>query len=353
MTSDVRNIHDRGAAASVFLSYARADRKSALPVIAVLEAAGFSVWWDGLLEGGERFSNITEAALENAKAVVVLWSKTSIASHWVHDEATRGRDRNCLVPLSIDGSEPPLGFRQFQVIDLAQTSGRASRIETDKLVRAVAVLHGQSQPPPIQKHDTHPVTRRRILGGGVGAVAAIGGGYIVWKSGLLGGSSIGGNSVAVLSFSNLSGTKTQDYFADGLSAEVRAELSRNSAIKVMAQASSDVFKDRKDDATSIARKLGVAFLLDGNVRVAGNIVRIAANLINGKTGVIEWSKSFERPMDDIFVVQSEIAGAVVSALTAQVAAAGVVKGKTALGGTNNVTAFDNPARSGALSIGIR
>ncbi len=342
MSSGTGNLRDRESAPTVFLSYARADRKSALPVIAVLEAAGFSVWWDGLLEGGERFSNITEAALENAKAVVVLWSKTSVASHWVHDEATRGRDRACLVPLSIDGSEPPLGFRQFQVIDLAKADSRAGRAEMEKLVRAVATLHGQNDRTiqPLRTVPAHNVTRRWMLAGGT-AVAVLGGGFALWKGGFLGGNPVGSNSVAVMSFANLSGSAAQDYFADGLSAEVRAELSRNSAIRVMAQASSDVFKERKDDAITIARKLGVSFLLDGNVRIAGNEVRIAADLINGKTGVIEWTKSFERPMDDIFVVQSEIARAVVSALTAQVAAAGNTQGTATLGGTNNVAAFDN------------
>ena len=77
---------------TVFVSYSRADRKAALAVVRVLEDAGYRVWWDGLLEGGERFSHTTEAALQRARAVVVLWSKTSASSHWVHDEATRGRE---------------------------------------------------------------------------------------------------------------------------------------------------------------------------------------------------------------------------------------------------------------------
>ena len=105
--------------ASVFVSYSRGDQKRAMPVIAGLEKAGFRVWWDGLLEGGDTFLPTTEAALEGADAVVVIWSKTSVASHWVRDEATVGRDRRRLVPLSLDGSEAPLGFRQFQLIDIA------------------------------------------------------------------------------------------------------------------------------------------------------------------------------------------------------------------------------------------
>ena len=57
-----------GPAHTVFLSYSRADQKQALQVVRLLESAGYPVWWDGLLEGGERFSHTTEAALENARA---------------------------------------------------------------------------------------------------------------------------------------------------------------------------------------------------------------------------------------------------------------------------------------------
>ena len=101
-------------APTVFVSYSREDLKAVHPIIAAIEHAGYTVWWDGTLSPGERFAISTDTALEHARAVVVLWSAKSIGSHWVHDEATRGRDRGCLVPLSIDGSKPPLGFRQFQ-----------------------------------------------------------------------------------------------------------------------------------------------------------------------------------------------------------------------------------------------
>ena len=100
---------------TVFLSYSRADRKAAQSIVRVLEKAGYGVWWDGLLEGGERFSRTTETALENALAVVVLWSRTSASSHWVHDEATRGREAGRLVPLSLDGSLPPLGLSLIHI----------------------------------------------------------------------------------------------------------------------------------------------------------------------------------------------------------------------------------------------
>ena len=71
------------SAYTVFLSYSRADRKAALAVVRVLEHEGYRVWWDGLLEGGERFSDTTEAELGHARAVVVLWSGRSVTSRWV------------------------------------------------------------------------------------------------------------------------------------------------------------------------------------------------------------------------------------------------------------------------------
>ena len=96
---------------TAFLSYARADVPWAEKLVAALEQAGVQVWWDGLIEAGEAYASSIESALDEADAVIVLWSKSSIHSDWVLDEAARGRDRKCLVPLSVDGREPPLGWR--------------------------------------------------------------------------------------------------------------------------------------------------------------------------------------------------------------------------------------------------
>ncbi|MFL6733124.1 MAG: toll/interleukin-1 receptor domain-containing protein [Sphingomicrobium sp.] len=107
----------RSGSSTVFLSYAHEDQACAQKIVKALEAQGFSIWWDGLISGGHDFAERIEQALATSDAIVVLWSKTSIHSHWVRDEASIGRERQCLVPLSIDGSEPPLGFRQIQSID--------------------------------------------------------------------------------------------------------------------------------------------------------------------------------------------------------------------------------------------
>jgi tetratricopeptide (TPR) repeat protein len=135
-----------GPGASVFVSYSRTDQKAALPVVHALEEAGHSVWWDGMIEGGERYLKATEAALEGASAVVVLWSTDSVASHWVQDEAMRGRDRGCLVPLTIDGTQPPLGFRQFQTIDFSRRGRKARGEALGAMLHAVAALAGRPAP---------------------------------------------------------------------------------------------------------------------------------------------------------------------------------------------------------------
>ena len=110
--------------ASVFLSYDREDATKARSIALALEKAGHQVWWDRHIKGGAQYSKEIEAALKAAQAVVVLWSKESIDSAWVRDEAAAGRDSGRLVPIKLDQAEPPLGFRQYQTIDLSAARGR-------------------------------------------------------------------------------------------------------------------------------------------------------------------------------------------------------------------------------------
>lgn len=334
----------KGASAdakTVFVSYSRDDRKAALPVIELLESAGFAVWWDGLLTPGERFSLATEAALEAARVVVVLWSRTSTASHWVHDEATRGRDRRVLVPISLDGCEPPLGFRQFQTIDISKAKLKRGDATAEAVIQAVAALHTEAPVAraPLAPAATRGIDRRLLLAGG-GAVLAVAAGG-AWQAGLFGGSDAVANSVAVLPFDNISGDPQQSYFSEGLAAEVRGELARNPLLRVAAQASSNKFRDSSDDARAISSALGVTYLLDGNVRRAGDTLRISAELIDGSSGFSQWSQSFDRPLADVFAVQDEIAGAVTAALSAQMVKRQAGTSDTVhAGGTSNVAAYD-------------
>jgi TolB-like protein/Flp pilus assembly protein TadD len=341
---------------SVFVSYSRADRKRVLPIVKLLEEAGFAVWWDGKLEGGERFAKTTARALDTARAVVVLWSETSIQSDWVHDEATSGRDRRILVPLSLDGSLPPLGFRQFQVIDLAQARMKRGDAGIEAMLRAVAALHDGAAPLPTQPTLAPPVRsgldRRLLLAGGGGLLAA-GAGALWWRGREGDAPSAAAPpaaSVAVLPFANLAGGDDQAYFAEGLAAEIRAELARNPRLQVAAQASSNRYRTRSEDARAMAEALGVGFLLDGSVRRAGTMVRVSAELIDGRSGFNRWTEQFERPLADVFAVQDEIAAAVATALNARIAGPALPSTARAVGGTSNVAAYDDFLRGRDLLL---
>ncbi len=332
----------------VFLSYSRDDQKIAAAVIAMLEREGYSVWWDGLIPGGDRYEKTTSEVLERAKAVVVLWSKVSVGSHWVHDEAARGRDRRCLIPLSIDGSEPPLGFRQFQYLDVSREPLKVDSPTMQRALRSLAELVGRPPMPAPKAPPPGPriqIGRRSLLAGAaVGAAATIGGAsawfYSTSEPPRL------PNSIAVLPFDNLSDNPEQRYFSDGLAAELRAQLARNALLNVMGQASSNQFRDSKDNSATIARKLDVSYLLDGNVRVAGNQVRIAIELIEGRTGFSKWSSSYDQPMANIFKLQEDIAAAVSSTLAAKLGQGTDSADRS--GTTRNLAAFDAYLRGKTL-----
>ena len=124
--------------ASVFLSYDRDDGDKARPLAGAMEKAGHQVWWDLHVRGGAQFSKVIEEALKAADVVVVLWSANSIESAWVRDEAAAGRDTGRLVPATIDGTEPPMGFRQFQTIDLSPSNRRRRRAAIKTLLEDIA-----------------------------------------------------------------------------------------------------------------------------------------------------------------------------------------------------------------------
>ena len=335
---------------SAFLSYSRADQALARKLTAELQAAGLDVWWDTLIEGGAAFAKSIETALDNADAVLVLWSATSTASDWVLDEAARGRDLHKLVPATLDGTPAPLGFRQYHAIDLTRWVEGKDEAAVDDLVRAVIVLTGRTPPP--KRLTNAPkgidVRRRKLMIGAVAASAAAGMGWVAWQRfGQPTAKKAAANSVAVLPFS--SDSPAQAYFSDGLSEEVRSTLARNMALQVMAKSSSGNVRTGEKDAETIAHELGVTYLLEGGVRRAGDDVRISANLIDGGTGRIRWSQVFERKVADVFAVQTEIAYAVADALSAYVGGkSGNREDLAALGGTRNANALDAYLRGRTL-----
>jgi TolB-like protein/Tfp pilus assembly protein PilF len=129
--------------------------------------------------------------------------------------------------------------------------------------------------------------------------------------------SIQEKSVAVLAFDNMSDDKGSEYFSDGISEELLTVLQKIPGLRVAARTSAFSFKGKNATAQEIGQKLGVAHLVEGSVRKAGETVRIAARLTNTNSGDEIWSENFTRNLKDVFAVQTELAQTIVEQLRGQ------------------------------------
>ena len=121
-------------------------------------------------------------------------------------------------------------------------------------------------------------------------------------------------SIAVLPFTNLSADPENEYFADGLTDEVTADLSRIGSLRVISRTSAMKFKRATEDVGTIARSLGVQYILEGSVRRAGDRVRIAAQLIDAATDDHLWADKYDGSVEDLFAIQERLARVIVEAL---------------------------------------
>lgn len=121
-------------------------------------------------------------------------------------------------------------------------------------------------------------------------------------------------SICVLPFANISGDPEQEYFSDGVTEDIITDLSRISALAVVSRSTAFTFKGKPVEVGKVARQLGVNYVLEGSVRRAGNRVRISAQLIDGKTDNHIWAERYDRDLNDIFALQTEISEAIVAAL---------------------------------------
>src|SRR6266403_1566626 len=128
-------------------------------------------------------------------------------------------------------------------------------------------------------------------------------------------------SIAVLPFENLSEDKANAYFADGIQEEILTRLSRISDLKVISRTSTQRFKSSGDQISDIAKQLGVANILEGSVRKAGNKVRVHVQLIDARNDAHLWAERYDRQLDDIFAVESDIAASIAEALQAKLTGA--------------------------------
>jgi adenylate cyclase len=121
-------------------------------------------------------------------------------------------------------------------------------------------------------------------------------------------------AICVLPFVNMSHDEEQEYFSDGITEDLITDLSKISALGVVARNTSFTFKGKAVEVTSVARQLGVSHVLEGSVRKGGSRLRISAQLIDGRTGQHLWAERYDRELADIFDIQDELSQAIVEAL---------------------------------------
>ncbi len=123
-------------------------------------------------------------------------------------------------------------------------------------------------------------------------------------------------SIAVLPFENLSEDKANGYFADGIQDQILTGLAKIGDLKVISRTSTQKYASRPDNLSQIARELGVAHILEGSVQRSGNSVRINVQLIDAKTDSHLWAEIYDRKLDDVFAVESEVAQKIAESLAA-------------------------------------
>ena len=312
--------------ADVFVSYKAEDRRRVKLLVDALEADGLSVWWDAQIAAGSAWRQTIQQQLEQAKCVLVVWSKRSIGADggFVQDEAARAQKRRVYVPIRIDRVEPPIGFGETQAISLAGWTGDRADPRYQSVLGSVRSLLSGGPIRGTAHVSTPLVSRRLVVGGAAATVAAVAvGGWVAFRHG-----PAPSNRIAVLPFANLSGDPSQSYFSDGIAEEIRSSLTQV-GMHVIGRTSSEAVKDL--DTHTAAAKLGVANILTGSVRRSQSTIRIDAELLNGADGVERWAHSYDRQPGDAIKIQTDIAQNVAQALS--VALGGLRQVAVATGGT--------------------
>jgi len=275
--------------ADVFVSYARTDKARVAPLVAAIEAKGWSVWWDPEISPGQEFDDQIDAEIAAAAALLVVWTPASVVSRWVRGEAREAAERGILVPVRFEQARLPMDVRAIHTTDLDGWGENPASPPAQEFLRALGTLITRSQ-----------ASRPAKPGSASASQAA--------------GKDARRYTICVLPFVNMSGDPEQEYFSDGITEDIITDLSKISALGVIARNSAFMYKQKNVDILKVARELKVSHVLEGSVRKAGGRIRINAQLVDGETNSHIWADRYDRDSSDIFALQDEISEAIVKAL---------------------------------------
>ncbi len=360
-TSDSRMPDDPGwqaqpaASRQVFISYASQDASIAERLCLALEAQGIPCWIAPRdVRPGDLYADAILQAINACRILVLVLSQSSAASGHVLREVERAssKQRPILTLRTDAGALPPALEFFLSASHWLDAPGGDLKSALPRLIEA---LRGHLEGVAADARESHPVafTARRapralwaLIGLMALALAYFGAERLMRpklapplaaqpKSPTF---SPPAHSIAVLPFVNMSADPNQEYFSDGLSEELLSSLATIRDLQVAARTSSFSFKGKALGVAEIARALNVAAVLEGSIRKDGKHVRIAAQLIDARSGFRLWSNSYDRDLKDILALQAEIATAVTMSLKATLL--DTATAQLELGGTQDPHAFD-------------
>ena len=320
----------------IFVSYARSTADQAQQVVEALRASGYSAWRDDDLPPHRPYSEVIQERLDQAKAVIVLWSDEAVRSQWVRSEANRAREADKLVQVSIDGAVPPMPFEQIHCVGLRGWSGELEAPAWRKVAQSVSDLIGREprtsqqddpsragsgEKPAVSPHPAGPAPTPRprwrdprlALAAGLLIIASVGGGLWLLRDRISPEpqGSTTAIKIAVVPFQTLSSGQDVRYFADSLQDEIVGVLSGIQITPVSRGMSTTL---RSPGARQAIDRLGARLLLDGTVRSDGDTMHVRVHLDDPRAQVTLWSREFDAPVKDASVLQSRVAHRMIAIL---------------------------------------
>lgn len=277
--------------ADIFISYAREDVAWVEKLNRALEGRGYRVWWDRDLATGARYLKETEAQLREARATVVVWSKASIDSHWVADEAALARDLGRLVPISKDGTMPPLGFGQYQATDFSHWNGGDGE-PLPVLLKALAERAQPAEPAAVPKRPAARPHRRGLIAAAASLLVLLMAAGAWWA---LRSPAAAAHSMLV----RLAGFQL-------LSADLPATTGATVNAEIVA-AFNAVGVVGVSTASAPARGAAPAYALGGTIQRDGQMIRVITRLTNERSGATIWSDTFNYEGNELSRVPRHIA----------------------------------------------
>lgn len=357
-----------------------------------LLAKGYEVWWDLQILGGADFSKDIESELKKAKSVIVVWSEAGINSAWVKDEAAAGLNQGKLVPISLDGVEAPMGFRQYQAIQFSEWDGSKEHPAFTALQQSLEsqdqtqtpdmrTAEGVSEPPGFSQAvsigskfsdpEVGRIGRSFQSSPGVRVTAFLAvlvflaAGFWLGKGSLVGQSATitrtvegavdvsapvpgyrGQAAVAVLPFVHLSDEIEGDYLADGITEDVITTLYTYRSIPVIARTSTFTYKSSSKKIPEIARELGAGYVVTGSIRVVGDKARISTQLVNS-SGIQIWAENINLKREDLPAFADEISYRIAAAIIPEILSSEAAKLSSSP--PKNMAAWDHYLRARSLA----